>query len=312
MVWLTVMVRPIVVLGGVFEPQGGYIWGIDNQQLSIQRGQIITEASLVFKNFRVEGGVDTAGWNRPARIDADDFALLSRCWQLGADERMIAMEEIAQIGRFWLAADCGNCGGIDATGDEAVGLDDLIAVTNRWLMPAGRTECGSADWNGDGWVNPQDLLVFAELWLEDAPVWPLADPVNDTLLKVYVLGNPRLGFAAHTDSQVHDPFAGYGGLIRSVYQNGDLIYRLGLNHDPLSPYAQAFDGRLMLTLADGSRAILTSSLMELIDSIGSGISFGFGIYLGQQRCSYDAIRLALTVQSYDGEPFQTTVQFEVQ
>jgi len=184
-----------------------------------------------------------------------------------------------------------------------------MIVAKRWLSPAGRTECRDADWTGDGWVNAKDLIEFAELWLQDAPVRASADPVSNSIVKVYLLKNPRLGFTAVSSAAGQNPFAAYSTIIRSVHQDGSLVYRLTLNHDPDSFYSQTFGGRFYLPLADGTIAMLTSTLLELIDYAGSSYSFGFGIAINNARCFYDKITLDLTIQSYAAAPYKSILHF---
>lgn len=297
------------VFGGVLEPTADYTWGIDNQSLQIQDGHIITEAILTFHNFRVENGSLASDWNVPNRIDMPDYALMSRCWRMDDHNRLMDMTDVSRLSAYWLKASCGDCGGADITGDGAVGLDDLMVIADRWLSPVGRDECRNADWTGDGRVNTNDLMVFAELWLQDAPVLASADPITDHIVKFYLLKNPRVGLSMVSSATDQDPFAIYSTIIRSVHQDGSLVYRFTLNHDPESFYSQTFGGRFHLPLADGTVTVLTSTLLELIDYAGSSYSLGFGIAMSSARCFYDRITLDLTIQSYAAAPYETTLRF---
>ena len=299
----------INAFGGVLEPNVAVTWGIDTQSLSIQDGHIITEAILTFHKFRVENNSIPTDWNAPARVDMDDYALMARCWHMNSRNRLMNMTDVFRLSKFWLRTDCGDCGGTDITGDGAVELEDLMIVLNRWLSPAGRTECRDADWTGDDWVNTKDLIEFAELWLRDAPVLASADPITDHIMKVYLLKNPRIGLTSVASSTGQDPFAAYSMIIRSVHQDGNLLYRFTLNHDPGSFYSQTFGGRFYLPLTDGTTAVLTSSLLELIDYAGSSFSFGFGTVMKNSRCFYDSMTLDLTIQAYAAAPSKTTLHF---
>lgn len=305
---LSVTIQPDL-LGGVLYPNSALVWGIDTQTLSIQGGHVITEAVLTFHKFRVENNSLSADWNAPGRVDMGGYALMAHCWRMDDHDRLMDMTDVFRLSKNWLTTDCSDCGGADITGDGAVGLDDLMVVADRWLSPAGRTECRDADWTGDGWINTKDLMEFAELWLQDAPVRASADPITDHIMKVYLLKNPRLGLVAASSTTGQDPFATYGTIIRSVHQDGSLVYRFSLNHNPDSFYSQTFGGRFYLPLADGTTAVLTSTLLELIDYAGSGYSFGFGMAMSNGRCFYEKITLDLTIQSYAAAPYKTTLHF---
>jgi uncharacterized repeat protein (TIGR02543 family) len=137
---------------------------------------------------------------------------------------------------------------------------------------------------------------------------PEQRPIDEQTLRLYVLDNPRLGFfPLRRNRQNEDPFAPFGSMLSSVYQDGDLVCRLSQTHDPNHWTVGLFGNRPTVPLTDGTTAALSSAMLEFIDYAGSGVSVGFGICCDEVSYAYDDITLNLTVQSFLGESVYETI-----
>jgi hypothetical protein len=83
-------------------------------------------------------------------LDAVEFASRSPLGDYN-DDCAVRLDDFAELAARWLDADCVECGGIDLTGNGAVGLDDLLIFADHWLMGVDRPElaytigpCGGA------------------------------------------------------------------------------------------------------------------------------------------------------------------------
>jgi len=65
---------------------------------------------------------------------------------------------------WWGQTACGDCGGADYTGDNAVDSVDLAMLLAEWLA-TDYGDCEGAELTGDGFVGIDDALLFSNQWL---------------------------------------------------------------------------------------------------------------------------------------------------
>ena len=108
----------------------------------------------------------------PDGTGMEDINALSNCWlsyidlktELNDDDDTIVnLSEIAHLGTYWLQNGCGNCGGIDITGDGNVLLDDLVEILSDWMLVES-PECQLCDTNNDDVINLKDFSVLGSNW----------------------------------------------------------------------------------------------------------------------------------------------------
>ena len=111
----------------------------------------------------------------PDGAGMEDIEAFGRCWLAHVDldaeldddtDTVVGLAEVVRFGEYWLQSYCGNCGGMDSTGDGRITLNDWEAIGRNWLMET-YPECGMADMNGDDIVDLADWAVFAAGWLEE-------------------------------------------------------------------------------------------------------------------------------------------------
>jgi len=107
-------------------------WDVDTSGLTISDGGLgKTTLQMKDPNTFIE-----AGWNfeRPVwMICGQDYPKL--VWNypnINGDER-IDFADYSEITSFWLASDCGICGGTDLTGDRNVDMNDLMVLVESWI-----------------------------------------------------------------------------------------------------------------------------------------------------------------------------------
>lgn len=289
--------------GAIQWPAGtSFTWGISNQSLPILSGQIITEARLVFLNVRAASQRLPSDWNLLDRVDLEDWRQFSQCWGKRTDGVRGDMAFFERLSRFWLKSYCGSCGKVDLNADQRVDMTDLWVAVEGWLSEPD-PYCAEWDWNANGRIDAYDVAFFSEFWLRSDIIRPSDDRVSQQLVKVYLLTNPRLGFLPATPSGA-TYFATYGVPVRCIQHQNQLVYVFSLNHDPKSPYALYFGGFVDFSLADGTIAPLSSTLLALITAAGSSGNFGFGFQVGGQSIDFDGVYLELTIQSYTGSPYK--------
>src|SRR5690606_19937830 len=129
----------------------------------------------------------------------------------------------------------------------------------------------------------------------------------DTDVDVYLLDNPRPGFTLNQKPDADSTFSGYGAKLNGTLENGIYVCSLSdaQNNDPQShiydTLPSPFEFRLYRSRSkyDYENVIYTSALLELIDDIGTGGTFGIGIEaVGGESFTFTSIKLRVTVSSY--------------
>lgn len=127
---------------------------------------------------------------------------------------------------------------------------------------------------------------------------------------VHLLDNPTEGVQRDTGSGSGDIFASYGVSLTGTVANGKWVCRLSQNNNKNSSIWKIYSNPYKVRLADGSTVSLSSSLLELMDYIGNGRGFGFGLNF-KDICTFTQIRLEVTSKTYLGD-FQTqTFSFQI-
>lgn len=129
----------------------------------------------------------------------------------------------------------------------------------------------------------------------------------DTNVDVYLLDNPRPGFTLNQKPAAGSTFSGYGVKLNGTLENGIYVCSLSdvQNNDPQShiydTMPSPFEFRLYRSRSqsDYENVIYTSALLELIDDIGTGGTFGIGIEaVSGESFTFTSIKLRVTVSSY--------------
>lgn len=109
----------------------------------------------------------------PDGVGMEDMEILSQCWLAVMDlpteldddnDTIVGLSEMTRLGQYWLQTGCGDCGGIDTTGEGDVDTEDLTEIIADWLRMV-HPECIHCDINGDGDINIDDYSVLSQNWL---------------------------------------------------------------------------------------------------------------------------------------------------
>ncbi len=129
---------------------------------------------------------------------------------------------------------------------------------------------------------------------------------------VYLLDNPRPGYHQKSKNGFGSVFAGFGHRLSGAVQDGNFICRLGdaENNDSRSFVWNSLTEPFEFTLADGRIVSYTSSLLELLDYAGTGVSFGFGIESTTNTpIEFSSLKLKLTVSSFQSPAADQILEF---
>jgi hypothetical protein len=118
---------------------------------------------------------------------------------------------------------------------------------------------------------------------------------------VYLLDNPKPGYQNKQKNGLASIFSGFGASLAGVIQNGNYICRFGgqENTNSESFVWKSFPNPFLFSLADGRTVNYTSSLLELVDFAGTGVSFGIGFESRDNSTfAFSSLELKITVSSY--------------
>jgi hypothetical protein len=135
--------------------------------------------------------------------------------------------------------------------------------------------------------------VITEAVLTVIAVWP-----QNALFKVQLMDNANAGYETGTDATGGVFFASHGIPLSGTYVNGDYVCRFSQNNIR-TPMRSIFPEPTSITLADSTTALLSSTLLELMDYAGNSKGFGIGIDPGNTaNLTITGLKLVMTIESY--------------
>lgn len=135
---------------------------------------------------------------------------------------------------------------------------------------------------------------------------------SSTDLYVHLLDNPDAGVEIPQDQGLGNVFDGFGVPLRGRMESGSLVFCFSQINDADSDVWKEFQAPFIFTLADNTTVQYTSSLLNLIDYVGTGRSLGIGIDSdGTNSESFGDISLKITATAYTAEGTDYEVSFTV-
>ncbi|MEJ5260436.1 MAG: hypothetical protein WHS88_09625 [Anaerohalosphaeraceae bacterium] len=133
-------------------------------------------------------------------------------------------------------------------------------------------------------------------------------PVKNPRFYIHLLDNPLEWVQKGNTAESGNAFQGYGVPLKGTVVNGKWVCRLSQVNDRASSIWTVYKNPCIIKLSNGSKVSLSSSLLELIDYIGNGGGFGFGIDF-ESICSFTQITLDITAQTFLGTYERQTFSF---
>lgn len=167
-------------------------------------------------------------------------------------------------------------------------------------VPTTATTLSGSDYATWGILSSQAVIPAGSV-ITEAELTLYGVSHSNNIFSVYLLDNPRPDYFAAQKFGGDSVFAGYAARLAGTMQDGNFVCRLGQsgNNDSQSFVWNSFAYPFNFQLADGRTVSYTSSLLELMDYIGTGGSFGIGIEANSNTSiSFSSIELKLTVSSY--------------